>query len=161
MALSTPIRHEDFRLKNDNKLKIDFLEYPKTIKILLAIYVLGFAIGTTTHVIDLLNHGLILNRDVPTWKNLYWVSLTFLDFLTIILILRRRSIVPALIASNLIIISDVLINTDGFTFKRSGNSDDYKIFLQMIFGLYILTSTPIILRLRAKDKKATCTQHQV
>lgn len=160
MALSTPIRHLDFRLKNDNKLKIDFLKYPKTIKILLAIYVLGFAIGTTTHVIDLLNHGLILNKDVPTWKNLYWASLTFLDFLTIILILRR-SIVPALIASNLIIISDVLINTNGFTFERLGNSDDYKIFLQIIFGLYILTSTPIILRLCAKDKKATGIQHQV
>lgn len=141
-------------------MKIDFLKYPKTIKILLAIYVLGFAIGTTTHVIDLLNHGLILNKDVPTWKNLYWVSLTFLDFLTIILILRR-SIVPALIASNLIIISDVLINTNGFTFERLGNADDYKIFLQIIFGLYILTSTPIILRLCAKDKKATGIQHQV
>lgn len=143
-----------------NRLKINFLKYPKTIKILLSVYILGFAIGTTTHVIDLLSHGLILNKDVPTWKNLYWVSLTFLDFVTLILILRK-SIVPGLIASNLIIISDVLINTDGFTFERWGNSDDYKIFLQIIFGLYILTSTPIILRLCAKDKKATCPQHQV
>lgn len=153
MALSTTIRRWYFRLKNYSKLKIDFLKYPKTIKILLTIYILGFAIGTTTHVIDLLNHGLILNKDVPTWKNLYWVSLTFLDFLTIILILKR-SIVPALIASNLIIISDVLINTNGFTFERFGNSDDYKIFLQIIFGLYILISTPTILRLCAKDRKA-------
>ena len=139
-------------------MKINFLNYSKTLKILLSLYLLGFAIGTATHVIDLLNHGLILNKDVPTWKNLYWVSLTFFDFLTIILILRRR-ILPGLIASNLIIISDVLINTNGFTFERLGNSDDYKIFLQIIFGLYILISTPIILRLCVKDDKNTCTQH--
>lgn len=132
-------------------MKIAFLEYPKTIKILLAIYVLGFAIGTTTHVLDLLNHGLILNENVPTWKNIYWVSLTFLDFLAIILILR--SIVPALIISILIIVSDVLINTNGLTFERFGHSDDYKIVLQIIFGIYILISAPIILRLCAKDKK--------
>ena len=128
------------------------VKYSKTLKTLLSLYLPGFAIGTTTHVIDLLNHGLILNKDVPTWKNLYWVSLTFFDFLTIILILRRR-ILPGLIASNLIIISDILINTNGFTFERLGNSDDYKIFLQIIFGVYILISTPIILRLCAKDKK--------
>jgi len=141
-------------------LKINFLNYSKTLKILLSLYLLGFAIGTATHVIDLLNHGLILNKDVPTWKNLYWVSLTFFDFLTIILILRRR-ILPGLIASNLIIISDVLINTNGFTFERLGNSDDYKIFLQIIFGLYILISTPIILRLCAKDKKNTRAHHHL
>ena len=140
-------------------MKIDFLEYPKTIKILLAIYVLGFAIGTTTHALDLLNHGLILNKNVPTWKNIYWVSLTFLDFLAIILILR--SIVPALIISNLIIVSDVLINTNGLTFERFGNSDDYKIVLQIIFGLYILSTTPIILRLHTKDRKSHSRQHQV
>lgn len=141
-------------------MKINFLKYSKTLKILLSFYILGFAIGTTTHVIDLLNHGLILNKDVPTWKNLYWASLTFFDFFTIILILRRR-ILLGLIASNLIMISDVLINTNGFTFERLGNSDDYKVFLQIIFGLYVLISTPIILRLYAKDKKNTCTQHQV
>lgn len=140
-------------------MKIDFLEYPKTIKILLAIYVLGFAIGTTTHVLDLLNHGLILNKNVPTWKNIYWVSLTFLDFLAIVLILR--SIFPALIISNLIIVSDVLINTNGLTFERFGNSDDYKIVLQIIFGLYILSTTPIILRLHTKDRKSRSIQHQV
>ena len=140
-------------------MKINFFEYPKTTKILLAIYVLGFAIGTTTHALDLLNHGLILNKDVPTWKNLYWVSLTFLDFLTIILILR--SIVPALIVSNLIIVSDILINTNALTFERFGHFDDYKIVLQIIFGLYILITTPIILRLHIKDRKSHNTQHQV
>ena len=140
-------------------MKINFLEYPKTIKILLAIYVLGFAIGTTTHLLDLLNHGLIFNKEVPTWKNLYWVSLTFLDFLTIILILR--SIVPALIVSNLIIVSDILINTNALTFERFGHFDDYKVVLQIIFGLYILTTTPIILRLHIKDRKSHNTQYQV
>ena len=137
-------------------MKLDFLKYPRTIRILLAIYVLGFAVGTTTHIMDLVNHGLILNRHVPAWKNLYWISLTFFDFLAIILILR--SIVPALIISNLIIVSDVLINTNGLTFERFGYFDDYKIVLQIIFALYILTTTPIILRRHTKDRKSHSTQ---
>lgn len=123
---------------------IRYLDYPKPIKILLSIYILGFAIWTTTHTMDLINHGFILNENVPFWKNIYWTSLIFFDFLAIILILRN--IVPALLISNLIIISDVIINTDGFTFERWGYPDDYKVILQIIFCVYIVITTPIILK---------------
>ncbi len=125
-------------------MRIKFTKYPLIIKKLLWIYILGFGIGTITHIIDLINHGTILNESVPLWKNYYWVSLTFFDLLAIVLILR--SIEFALVISNLIIISDVLINTNGFTLNPFDFSDGYKIILQLIFCIYIVITTPVILK---------------
>jgi hypothetical protein len=121
---------------------LKFRTYPPIIKKLFLIYLIGFSVGTTTHIIDLIIHGWILNESVPLWKNMYWVSLTFFDFLAILLILS--DIKSALIISNLIIISDVIINTDGFT--ANWLDLHYKVILQLIFCLYIVITTPIILK---------------
>ena len=123
---------------------LKFRTYPPLIKKLFLIYLIGFSVGTTTHIIDLINHGWILNESVPLWKNMYWVSLTFFDFLAILLILS--DIKSALILSNLIIISDVIINTDGFTAHWLGFTDAYRVVLQLLFCLYIMITTPIILK---------------
>lgn len=45
---------------NNNVLKIKYHEYPRTIKILLFFDIFGFAIGTITHIIDSINHGIVL-----------------------------------------------------------------------------------------------------
>ena len=47
------------------------------------------------------------------WKNIYWTSLTLLDFPATIL--ARYSFVPALVLVNIIMISDALINTQFFS----------------------------------------------
>jgi hypothetical protein len=123
---------------------LKFRNYPPLIKKLFLIYLIGFSVGTTTHIIDLINHGWILNESVPLWKNMYWVSLTFFDFFAILLILSN--IKAALIISNLIIISDVIINTDCFT--ANWLDLHYKVILQLIFCLYIVITTPIILKVQ-------------
>lgn len=132
-------------------MKISILKYTRTIQILLFIYLIGFGIGTTTHILDLVNGGFLPYSNYPMWKNIFWTSLTFLDFLAIILILT--SIKPALILSNLIMISDVLINTNGLH-----DFDYYKLILQTIFGVYVILSTLIILIFY---KKSYSTQQRV
>lgn len=119
-------------------MKINFIKYPKIIKLLLLVYIIGFAVGTTTHTLGLIEGGFLPYTYVPLWKNIYWTSLTFLDVFAIFLILK--SIIPALWISNLIILSDIIINTNGFRFF-----DDYHIIFQCAFGLYILITTPIII----------------
>jgi hypothetical protein len=119
-------------------LKLHYFKYPNTIKIILAIYIIGFGIGTTTHSISLFEGGFLPYTNVPLWKNIYWTSLTFLDLFAIFLVLK--SLTPALLVSNLIIISDVIINTNGFQYF-----DDYRIWSQIALGLYILITTPIII----------------
>lgn len=51
------------------------------------------------------------------------------------------SLLPAIILFNLIIISDVIINTSVFTCLGY-----YKVVMQVIFGVYILVTTPIIIK---------------
>jgi hypothetical protein len=115
----------------------DYFKYPNSIKLILVLYIVGFAIGTTTHTIGLIKGGFFPYHYVPLWKNIYWTSLTFLDLLAVFLIFK--SIIPALWISNLIIISDIIINTKGFQFF-----DDFNISFQILFGLYIVITTPMI-----------------
>ena len=119
-------------------MTFSYFKYPNSIKLLLVIYIVGFAIGTTNHTIGLIKGGFLPYTYVPLWKNIYWAALTFLDFLAIFLIFK--SLKPALWISNLIIISDVLINTKGLQFFN-----DFNIFFQILFGLYIVSTTPMII----------------
>jgi hypothetical protein len=127
-------------------MKFSYCKYPNAIKLLLVIYIAGFAIGTTNHTIGLIKGGFFPYTYVPLWKNIYWTALTFLDLFAIFLIFK--SIMPALWISNLIIVSDIIINTKGFQFFN-----DFNIVFQILFGLYIVITTPIIiLKYRKKIK---------
>lgn len=127
-------------------MKLTFQSYPTKVKILLSVMLLGFATGTTTHIFDLLNHGWLLNSEVPKWKNIFWVSLTFLDFIVVVLLLTKLNF--GLLLANIVIIADVLINTNFFKFDRLGYDDDYKIYLQVVFAIYVLISSLIVLKLK-------------
>ncbi|MGW8281593.1 hypothetical protein ACWGK7_19145 (plasmid) [Sphingomonas aurantiaca] len=70
--------------------------------------VAGFAIGTVTHTLHLVNVGWIVFDDAPIWMNVYWTALTALDPLAAVLLICRRPIGLALGAA--IILSDVGIN---------------------------------------------------
>lgn len=51
-----------------------------------AVLAAGFAIGTTTHTFQLVTGGWMVFDTAPTWMNVYWTSLTFLDALTVMLL---------------------------------------------------------------------------
>jgi hypothetical protein len=127
-------------------MKFSYFKYPNSIKLLLVIYIVGFAIGTTNHTIGLIKGGFLPYTYVPLWKNIYWTALTFFDLFAIFIIFK--SMKPALWISNLIIISDVIINTNGFQFFN-----DFNIFFQILFGLYIVVTTPIIILIYKKTLK--------
>lgn len=124
-------------------MAINYLKYSKLIRLLLVVYIIGFAVGTTTHSIELIKGGFLPYTYAPLWKNIYWTSLTFLDFAVILLILT--SIKPAMIVSVLIIVSDVIINSKGFDFHEFDFIDNYRLVFQFAFGLYILITAPIIM----------------
>lgn len=74
----------------------------------IGVLVAGFAIGTVTHTLHLVNVGWIMFDDAPIWMNVYWTALTALDPLAAVLLICRRQIGLALGAA--IILSDVGIN---------------------------------------------------
>ncbi len=125
--------------------KLNYFNYSLKLKILLLLYIVGFAVGTTTHTQELIKGGFLPYNHVPLWKNIYWTSLTILDFLAIVLVLK--SVIPALVVANLIIVSDVIINGSGIKLSELGGfSDYYRFMLQVLFCVYVLITTPIILK---------------
>ena len=82
---------------------------PAIERIVTGVLVAGFAIGTTTHLLHLVNVGWIVFDAAPAWMNVYWTALTALDPLAAVLLLYRRSIGLRLGAA--IILSDVGINS--------------------------------------------------
>lgn len=78
-------------------------------RIVVGVLVAGFAIGTVTHTLHLINVGWVVFDAAPTWMNVYWTALTGLDPLAAVLLLYRRPVGLALGAA--IILSDVGINS--------------------------------------------------
>ena len=126
-------------------IRINYFNYPQKVKVIFFLYLIGFAVGTTTHSMDLLQGGFLPYTNAPMWKNIYWTSLTLFDFLAIVLILK--SIIPALILSNLIIISDVIINSIGIRLSDLVDyTANYRLIMQVLFCIFVLITTPILLR---------------
>lgn len=78
-------------------------------RLALGVLVAGFAIGTTTHLLQLFRHGWVVFAAAPVWMNVYWTALTFLDPLAAVLLIRERRAGLALALA--IMVSDVAINS--------------------------------------------------
>lgn len=136
-------------------MKIKFHAYPAVIKSMLLIYLIGFATGTTTHIIELIKGSFLPYTFAPLWKNIYWTSLTFLDFTAVILILTHLK--PALVLSVLIIISDVAINAYNIKLQQFDIIESYRFVFQFALGIYILTTAPGIMLHYKRTKNITLT----
>lgn len=80
-----------------------------TERMAIGVLVAGFAIGTTMHVLTLVDRGWMVNPSAPVWMNGYWTALTFLDPLAAVLLLRSRR--AGLVLALAIMLSDVAINS--------------------------------------------------
>ena len=127
--------------------------HSKKVKVILLLYIVGFTIGTITHTIDIFKGGFLPYSNAPLWKNIFWTSLTLLDFLAIVLIIQ--SIIPALMLSNLIVISDVVVNSLGVRLQNLTDvGSNYRLHLQMLFCIFIIITTPLILKEYQVNQKA-------
>lgn len=126
--------------------------HPPWVKVVLAIYVLAFLIGTSTHV-NALVHGWWLPHH--PFVNAYWASLTFLDPLAIFLLLRFPR--AGLLAALAIMITDVGINSFA-TFIYSDAASHYAVGyfvqLQTAFLGFVLGSAPFLWRNFARNDAA-------
>jgi hypothetical protein len=101
--------------------------------LLRSIMVLGLVAGTTTHVLMLLRL-----MPVPSARAGYywfWNTLTFVDPLIAAAIVFAPRV--GLAAAIVLMISDVGVNV-----SASGGFDDWAIWLQSAFGLFVLAATP-------------------
>lgn len=108
----------------------------------LAVWILGFLVGTGSHIVDLAIGGLNTYAQFPTGLRIYWVSLTFLDPLTIALLALRRRV--GVVLGLAVILSDITVNWTVYL-TVSGNPL-WGLVNQTVFAAIVVTTSPILWR---------------
>lgn len=100
------------------------------------VWVLGYLVGTTTHVADLVLGGFEPYAGFPTAVRVFWVSLTVVDPLTAVLLLMRRRL--GVVLGVVVILVDLVVNWTVFA-TFDGLSPVGLINLTL-FGVVVLTT---------------------
>lgn len=109
-------------------------------RVIQVIWILGFLIGTTTHVLDLVAGGLDTYGDFPVPLRAYWISLTVLDPVTVLLVLRRRR--AGVVLGLAVILSDIAVNWT--VFSTIGGLSLFGVVNQTVFAIVLVaTAVPL------------------
>ncbi|MGG7463321.1 hypothetical protein [Plantibacter sp. YIM 135347] len=114
----------------------------RTLRIIQGVWVIGFLVGTSTHVADLIFGGLNVYEAFPPGNRVFWISLTLLDPLTVTLILLRRRAGIALGIA--VMIADVAVNWT--VFSTIGGLSLFGVLNQSAFAAFVLVTTPLLWR---------------
>ena len=108
----------------------------------LAVWVAGFSIGTIFHVIELLTQGSDVYGNMPDFVRVFWVSLTIVDPLVVILILLRLR--AGIVLGGTVMVADVAVN---WTVALSvPGAVGPGLITQPLFLLFVLITAPRLWR---------------
>jgi hypothetical protein len=110
-------------------------------RVALVIYSVCFAIGCSTHALDIVRGGWLPYRFAPIGINIFWSLLAVLDPLTVVLIVRRRKWGLALAAS--IMVLDVAVNSYA-VYALDVPLHFWPLQLQTLFCGFVLGSLPFL-----------------
>ena len=106
---------------------------PRWVRVLRYLWIAGFAIGTTTHVLDIVLGGAEVYDGFPTVVRVFWLSLTILDPAVIILLaLARRSGIVLALA---VILVDIAVNWT--VFATIGGLSLFGVVNQTLFAVLL------------------------
>ena len=109
---------------------------------ILVVWIAGFLIGTTTHILDLVAGGFGTYAGFPSALRLFWVSLTVLDPLTAaLLILRHRA---GIVLALTVIVTDIAVNWT--VFVTHGGHSLFGVGSQTLFAAILLTTASTLWR---------------
>ena len=110
------------------------------LRVILAVWILGFLIGTTTHILDLVLGGVDVYAGFPAPVRIFWVALTLLDPLAVLLVASRRR--AGVVVGVLIMVADVAVNWTVFA-----TVEGFGLFglvnQSLFFGFVLLTARPL------------------
>lgn len=109
-------------------------------RIIVSVWAVGFLVGTITHTIDLMAGGLNAYAGFPEPVRWFWVSLTLIDPLVLVLLfLRSRAVMPVAV---LVMVADLAVNWS--VFFTVGGLTVFGVVMQSLFGMFVfLTSTHV------------------
>ncbi|MDQ0644934.1 hypothetical protein [Microbacterium murale] len=105
-----------------------------------AVWILGYLIGTTSHIVDLALGGLGVYGEFPLGVRLFWVSLTILDPLVVVLLLLHRR--TGVVLGAAIILVDIAVNWT--VFASVGGLSPFGSISQTMFAVFVVaTARPL------------------
>ena len=111
-------------------------------RVIVALWAVGFIVGTTTHTIDLVTGGLNVYAGFPEPVRWFWISLTVIDPLVVLLILfRSRAAAPAAV---LVMLADLAVNWT--VFSTVGGLSLFGVLTQSAFGLFVFCTAAHVCR---------------
>ncbi len=106
------------------------------------VWLIGFAAGTTTHAIDLVLGGRDVYSDFPTLVRCFWVLLTVLDPLIVVLLIRRsRAAAPMAV---IVMVADLAVNWS--VFFAVGGLSLFGVLAQSLFGAFVFLTAAHVWR---------------
>uniref|UniRef100_UPI00260296EF hypothetical protein n=1 Tax=Fluviicola sp. TaxID=1917219 RepID=UPI00260296EF len=127
--------------------KMIFRKLQTKTRINLLVQCIGMLVGTTTHLMWIVQHGFLSERyNAPVLSRFFWDSLTFLDPVAGVLLMLKPK--TGLWLTVLIIVTDVLHNSSicfGILWTEnqafiSWMKDNWMLWFQLGFGLFVLLS---------------------
>ncbi len=106
------------------------------------VWIAGFLIGTASHVLDLIAGGADTYGESPTALRVFWLSLTALDPLTVLLLMLRKR--AGIILGLVVLLADIAVNwTVLFTI---GGNPLFGVVNQTVFAVFLLATAPALWR---------------
>ena len=112
------------------------------------LWIVGFAVGTTTHVADLVVGGADVYADFHPALRAFWVSLTLWDPLVIVLLLLRRR--AGVVLGLVVILTDIAVNWS--VIAVVGGTPVWGAVNQTAFAALLLASARLLARWFAHDR---------
>lgn len=110
--------------------------------VILVVWIAGFLIGTASHVLDLIAGGADTYGEFPTALRVFWLSLTALDPLTVVLLLLRKR--AGIILGPVVILADIAVNWT--VFFTIGGNPLFGVVNQTVFAIFLLATAPVLWR---------------
>ncbi|MFT4051676.1 MAG: hypothetical protein QM677_05425 [Microbacterium sp.] len=106
------------------------------------VWIAGFSIGTVSHVLDLISGGTDTYGGFPPALRVFWLSLTALDPLAVVLLLLRKRV--GVVLGLLIILADITVNWT--VLVAIGGNPLFGVVNQTLFAAFLLITAPALWR---------------
>ncbi|WP_069658664.1 hypothetical protein [Arcticibacter eurypsychrophilus] len=136
-------------------MKINQIDDNRTRRMILFFYSVGFLIGTSTHLYNIIVSGFLsVSHLAPWYVNLYWDILTLLDLFASILIWFKLK--QGLLLAIAIMATNIIINTYSYLSGWFGDIVSAMVpvglLMQSVFGTFVFVTATLFLLKRSFSK---------
>ena len=117
-------------------------------RVVQVVWIAGFVIGTTTHVMDLASGGANTYEPLPVAVRVFWISLTLFDPLAAMLLAFRRR--AGIVLGLAVILVDIAVNWT--VFVAIDGLSLFAVVCQTAFAIFLVATARVLWRWLARDR---------